>query len=70
VAVIAVFIGLAIISTIGSFVTAGILGCLLFPLMMLAWLGALVYLIIGAVQVNGGKDFEYKVIGPWVRQSL
>ena len=38
-------------------------------LAMGAWLGAVAYAIYGAVQVSGGKDFEYYWVGPWVRRS-
>ena len=34
-----------------------------------AGLGAVAYAIYGAIQVSGGKDFEYYWVGPWVRQS-
>jgi len=36
---------------------------------MAAWLGAVAYAIYGAIQVSGGKDFEYYWVGPWVRES-
>ena len=35
-----------------------------------AGLGAIIYAVIGAVQVSGGKDFEYLWVGPWVRRSM
>ncbi|MBE3070089.1 MAG: DUF4870 domain-containing protein [Acidobacteria bacterium] len=69
VALIVVFIALVIIGGIGSFVTAGLMMCLIGPLMGLAMLGAVAYLVYGAVQVNAGKDFEYWMIGEWVRKS-
>ena len=34
-----------------------------------AGLGAVAYAIYGAIQVSGGKDFEYYWVGPWVRES-
>ena len=40
------------------------------PLTFLIYLGAMAYAIYGAVQVSGGKDFEYYWIGPWVRRSM
>jgi hypothetical protein len=70
IAVLVVIIGLVVVSFVGSIVTGGILGCVCMPVIMLAALGSVVYLIIGAIQVNGGKDFEYYFIGPWVRKSM
>ena len=57
------------ISILGTVFAFG-LGCLCMPVVGLVGLGAAVYLIIGAIQVNGGKDFEYYFIGPWVRKSM
>ena len=37
---------------------------------VLAGLGAIVYAIVGAIQVSSGKDFEYYWVGPWVRRSM
>ena len=70
VGLILLFIAMGVMAGIGSLVTLGIIGCVLMPIVMLVWIGAIVYLIYGAVQVNGGKDFEYYYIGPWVRKSL
>ena len=69
-AVLVVMFVLVIGSVILAAATAGAAGCVCFPIMGLAGLGALVYLVVGAIQVNGGKDFEYYFIGPWVRKSL
>ena len=33
-------------------------------------LGAIIYGIIGAIQVNQGKDFKYWLVGDWVRGTL
>ena len=43
--------------------------CVTAPLAILAALGALGYAIYGAIQVSGGKDFEYYWVGQWVRES-
>jgi uncharacterized Tic20 family protein len=43
--------------------------CVTAPLAILAALAALGYAIYGAIQVSGGKDFEYYWVGPWVRES-
>jgi len=46
--------------------------CTMFVTWLLATavgLGALGYAIYGAIQVSGGKDFEYYWVGPWVRES-
>ena len=44
--------------------------CICMPIILLLWVGDVIYFIYGAVQVNGGKDFEYWQVGPWVRKSL
>jgi uncharacterized Tic20 family protein len=69
-AVMVVMFVLVIGSFIVTAVTAGVGACVCFPIMGLASLGALVYLVVGAIQVNGGKDFEYYLVGPWVRKSV
>jgi uncharacterized protein len=33
-------------------------------------IGAVIYGIIGAIQVNQGQDFEYWLVGRWVRNTL
>ncbi len=43
---------------------------LLTPLLLLLPVGALAYGIIGAVQVNQGRDFKYWLVGDWVRGTL
>ncbi len=40
------------------------------PLMALMPVGALIYGIIGAVQVSQGQDFKYWLVGDWVRGTL
>lgn len=70
VAVIVVLIVMVILSFIATFLTGGVMGCVCMPITMLVPLGSLVYMIIGVIQVNGGKDFEYYFIGPWVRKSM
>jgi hypothetical protein len=32
--------------------------------------GALVYGVIGAIEVNQGKDFQYWLVGKWTRGIL
>jgi uncharacterized Tic20 family protein len=63
-------------------IVATVLGVISIPLMsvcvgiltallaMVVGLGAVIYAIVGAVQVSGGKDFEYLWVGPWVRRSM
>ena len=51
------------------FALVGLVICVTIPLAILVGLGALAYAIYGAVQVNGGKDFEYYWVGEWVRKS-
>ncbi len=33
-------------------------------------MGAVIYGIIGAIQVNQGQDFKYWLVGDWVRSTL
>jgi len=50
-----------------------LIGLLCIPLscvISLIPLGALIYGIIGAVQVSQGQDFRYWLVGDWVRASL
>jgi len=56
-----------------AFVLTFALACLGLPfflLLMAVGLGAFIYAVVGAVQVSGGKDFEYYWVGPWVRRSM
>jgi hypothetical protein len=69
-AVLVVMIVMVVGSVIIAIATAGVGTCVCFPIVGLTALGAVVYLILGAIQVNGGKDFEYYFIGPWVRKSI
>ena len=48
----------------------GLALCFPFVIAVLITLGAIGYSIYGAIQVSGGKDFEYYWIGPWVRRSM
>jgi uncharacterized Tic20 family protein len=57
--------------------SAILVGILLIPIAILATLvlallpvGAVIYGIIAAVQVNQGQDFKYWLVGDWVRGTL
>jgi uncharacterized Tic20 family protein len=65
----AAVIVLAIIVTLLGLVTGG-LTCFCFPLIFLLALGGYIYNIVGAIQVNSGKDFQYIGVGPWVAKSM
>lgn len=67
---VAVAVACFILSVIGLILTFVFIGVICFPIAGLVWLGGVVYAIVGAIQVNGGKDFEYYWVGPWVRKSL
>jgi hypothetical protein len=41
----------------------------IFAAIAVSW-GVIIYAIIGGIKVSSGKDFEYWLIGPWVRKSL
>ncbi len=45
------------------------IGYLTLLLAMAMGVGLWVYAIVGAIQVSGGKDFEYYWVGPWVRRE-
>lgn len=50
-----------------------LIGCLLMPVALLISLvpvAALVYGVIGAIQVSQGQDFKYWLVGDWARSSL
>lgn len=57
--------------------SAIVIGVLLIPVALLLTfalallpLGALIYGIVGAVQVSQGQDFKYWLVGDWVRGTL
>jgi len=57
--------------------SAVLIGVLLIPVALvltfalaLLPLGALIYGVIGAVQVSQGQDFKYWLVGDWVRGTL
>ncbi len=39
-------------------------------ILLLLPMGAVVYGILGAIQVNQGQDFKYWLVGDWVRSTL
>lgn len=58
---------------LSGILTAFIIGILCIPfacLFGLLPLGAVVYGIIGGIQVNQGQDFRYWLVGDWVRGTL
>jgi len=59
-----------VLFVIGAILSMIFIGIICFPIGMLVILAGRVYAIIGGITVNGGKDFEYKFVGPWVRKSL
>jgi uncharacterized Tic20 family protein len=40
------------------------------PLLAIMPLGAIIYGVIGALQVNQGQDFKYWLVGDWMRGTL
>jgi uncharacterized protein len=70
VALVVVYVILIILSVVFSAVTGGIGSCICMPIILLTAVGNIIYFVFGAISVNGGKDFEYWQIGPWVRKSL
>jgi uncharacterized Tic20 family protein len=63
----------AVAWTISGILTVVVIGCFLMPIALLISLlpvAALVYGVIGAIQVNQGQDFRYWLVGDWVSSSL
>lgn len=59
--------------TISGIMAVVLIGCLLMPIALLISLiplAALVYGVVGAIQVNSGQDFRYPLVGDWVRGTL
>ncbi|MCW8130729.1 MAG: DUF4870 domain-containing protein [Planctomycetota bacterium] len=54
---------------IGVF-TAGIGWLLLFPVLVAAWIGTVVYVVILGLKANKGELAEYAVVGAWARQKV
>jgi hypothetical protein len=63
----------AVAWTIAGVLSVVLIGCLLMPIALLFSLlpvGALIYGVIGAIQVSQGQDFRYWLVGDWVRGTL
>jgi uncharacterized protein len=59
--------------SIAAALTVILIGCLLYPVALLFTLLpliALIYGVIGAIQVSQGQDFRYWLVGDWVRSTL
>jgi len=63
VAVIAIWIGAMILSTILAFVTRGLGFFIMGPLMMLVWLGVLVVVVVCMIKAYGNQQFKLPIIG-------
>jgi hypothetical protein len=59
----------AIVSTPLVLVCIGLFGLLLALLLALVPIGALIYGIVGAVETYHGRDFQYWLVGQWVRDT-
>jgi hypothetical protein len=59
----------AIVSTPLVLVCIGLFGLLLALLLALVPIGALIYGIVGAVETYHGRDFQYWLVGQWVRKT-
>lgn len=59
----------AILSAILTLVCVGLCGIPLAILLALIPIGALVYGIVGAVESYHGRDFQYWLVGQWVRDT-
>jgi uncharacterized protein len=70
VALIVAYFVLIIVAVVLMALTAGIAGCVCMPIIFVGAIGELVYSIYGGIQVNNGKDFDYWLVGSWVRKSL
>ena len=59
----------ALISTPLVLVCIGLFGLVLALLLALVPVGALIYGIVAAVETYHGRDFQYWLVGQWVRKS-
>ena len=63
-------------ATVGV-LSAIVIGLILIPVALVVTLvlallpiGAVIYGVVGAIQVNQGQDFKYWLVGDWVRSTL
>ncbi len=70
------FFGAAILAVIVAVVSApfvlvciGLFGLLIALLLALIPIGALIYGIVAAVETYHGRDFQYWLVGQWVRET-
>ena len=70
------FFGATILAVIVAVVSApfvvvciGLFGLLIALLLGLVPIGALIYGIVGAVETYHGRDFQYWLVGQWVRET-
>jgi len=59
----------AIVSTPLVLICIGLFGLVLALLLALVPVGALIYGIVGAVETYHGRDFQYWLVGQWVRKT-
>ena len=59
----------ALVSTPLVLVCIGLFGLVLALLLALVPIGALIYGIVAAVETNHGRDFQYWLVGQWVRKT-
>lgn len=59
----------AVVSTPLVLVCIGLFGLVLALLLALVPVGALIYGIVGAVETYHGRDFQYWLVGQWVRKT-
>ena len=63
----------AIVGVLSAFLVGIVLipfAILLTPVLALLPLGALIYGVVGAIQISQGQDFKYWLVGKWVRGTL
>lgn len=59
----------AVVSTPFVLVCIGLFGLLIALLLALIPIGALIYGIVAAVETYHGRDFQYWLVGQWVRET-
>jgi uncharacterized Tic20 family protein len=59
----------AVVSTPLVLVCIGLFGLVLALILALVPVGALIYGIVGAVETYHGRDFQYWLVGQWVRKT-
>jgi uncharacterized membrane protein len=69
VAVLAIWIGVFILSMIMGFITRGLSIFLMGPLMMIIWLGVVVAVVVCMIKAYGNQEFKLPIIGDLAKKQ-